>query len=74
MTTPEEIAYNLLNRVGVPGWGDDITKAIADAIRDAEKRGWNAAKAACAKMISDCGCVAVSANETIKAIRALEKP
>ena len=45
--TPEEIAYDLLNRVGVPGWGDEITKAIADAIREAERRGWNAAVRAC---------------------------
>mgnify|MGYP003387643625 CR=1 FL=1 len=51
-----------------------IARVIADAIRESEKRGWNAAVQACAEMISDCGCVAVSANETIKAIRALEKP
>jgi molybdopterin converting factor small subunit len=34
--TPEERAYDVLNRVGVPGWGDDITKELAAAIRAAE--------------------------------------
>ncbi len=31
--TPEQRAYDILNRVAIPGWGDDITAALAAAIR-----------------------------------------
>jgi hypothetical protein len=33
--TPEERAYDVLNRVAAPGWGDEITAAVAQAIREA---------------------------------------
>lgn len=33
--TPYERAYDVMNRVAVPGWGDDITKAVAEAIQAA---------------------------------------
>jgi hypothetical protein len=35
--TPEEIAYDLCNRINAPGWGDDVTHAIAQALRDHAK-------------------------------------
>lgn len=33
--TAEERAYDLCNRIEFPGWGDDVTAAIADVIRAA---------------------------------------
>lgn len=33
--TPYERAYDVMNRIAIPGWGDDITQAVADAIQSA---------------------------------------
>ncbi len=38
--TPEQRAYDLCNRVEMPGWGDEVTAAIAQAIRDAAAEAW----------------------------------
>lgn len=81
--TPEERAYDVLNRVGVPGWGDEITQALATTIREASALADAAATERAAKIawaIAEeegsehcesvgCNCATVLADHIAAAIR-----